>query len=47
MGVGKKTAWNAWMGDNVLAETMVTLTANPQMFEEDSVHMQILEQFTV
>ena len=45
--IGKKTAWNAWTNDNAVTETMVELTTNPQMFKEDSAHMQILEKFTV
>ena len=47
MGIGKKTAWIAWMDDNAVTETMAELTTNLQMFNEDSDHMKRLEQFTV
>ena len=47
MGIGKKTAWTAWMDDNAVTETMAELTTNLQLFNEDSDHMKRLEQFTV
>ena len=45
--VGKKKAWNVWMSDNVVQQTMTELTKNPQVFSENSFHMQTLEKFTV
>ena len=47
MCIGKKTAWNAWVCDTDVIQTSVELTTNPELFKEDSVHMQRLEQFTI
>ena len=47
LGIGKKSAWNAWMNFPEVTETMVTLTENPQELTEDSSHMQCTEQLTV
>ena len=46
-GIGKKTAWNAWLHCPEVTETMVTLLHQPEELTEDSVHMRRIEQLTV
>ena len=46
-GIGKKTAWSIWSRLPELTQTMITLTENPDEFTEDSVHMAVIEKFTV
>ena len=46
-GIGKKTAWNAWLHCPGLTETIVTLMHQPEELTEDSVHMRRIERLTV
>ena len=47
LGYGKKSAWAAWDSTPALTETLSTLLTDPQLFNIDSAHMQILERFVV
>ena len=47
VGIGKKTAWNAWISFPKVTDTMIELTENPSELNENSEHMQVLERFTV
>ena len=47
LGIGKKTAWNAWKKFPELTETLTTLMENPKEMNLDSIHMERLEKFTV
>ena len=46
-GMGKKTAWNAWLHCPEVTETMVTLMHQPEELTVDSVHMRRIERLTV
>ena len=46
-GIGKKTAWNAWLHCPEVTETMVTFMHQPEELTEDSVHMRRIERLTV
>ena len=46
-GVGKKTAWAAWKRYPEVTRTMIELTDNPTELDEDVIHMERLEKWTV
>ncbi|KAL8579778.1 hypothetical protein ACOMHN_066426 [Nucella lapillus] len=43
-GIGKKTAYNAWMAFPEVTDTLVALTNNPSLLTTDSIHMRRLER---
>ncbi|KAL8620009.1 hypothetical protein ACOMHN_015291 [Nucella lapillus] len=46
-GIGKKTAYNAWMAFPEVTDTLVALTNNPSLLTTDPIHMRRLERWTV
>ena len=46
-GIGKKTAWNAWIAYPEVTDTLIAITQDPNSFTLDSLHMQHLERWTV
>ena len=47
MGCGKKTAWSAWQNTPNLTDTLVAVTSDPKVFNQQSEHMHIIERFVV
>ena len=46
-GIGKKTAWNAWIAYPEVTDTLIAITQDPNSFTLDSLHMRHLERWTV
>ena len=46
-GIGKKTAWNAWIAYPEVTDTLIAITQDPNSFTLDSLHMQHLERWIV
>ena len=46
-GIGKKTAWNAWIAYPEVIDTLIAITQDPNSFTLDSLHMRHLERWTV
>ena len=46
-GIGKKTAWNAWISYPEVTDTLVAITQDPNSFTLDSLHMRHIEHWTV
>ena len=47
MGIGKKTAWNAWVNFPEVTTTFIAITQDPASLKLESLHMRHLEHFTV
>ena len=47
MGIGKKTAWNAWVQFPEITTTFTVITDDPTSLTLDSLHMNRLERLTV
>ena len=47
MGIGKKTAWNAWVNFPEATTTFTAITQDPASLTLDSLHMRRLERLTV
>ena len=46
-GIGKKTAWNAWLSYPHLTNTFIALLEDPETLDLYPGHMEHLERFTV
>ena len=46
-GIGKKTAWNAWLSYPRLTDTFIALLEDPETLDLYPGHMEHLERFTV
>ena len=46
-GIGKKTAWNAWAAYLEVTNTFITITQDTTSLTLESVHMRVLEHWTV
>jgi hypothetical protein len=46
-GIGKKTAWNAWLNFPDVTDTFIAITHDPASLTLDTLHMSRLERFTV
>ena len=46
-GIGKKTAWNAWIANQEVTDTLIAITQDPNSFTLDSLHMRHLERWPV
>ena len=46
-GIGKKTAWNAWIACPEVTDKLIAITQDPNSFTLDTLHMRHLERWTV
>ena len=47
LGIGKKIAWNAWNAYHKVTNTFVAIIQDPSSLTLDSLHMRLLEGWTV
>ena len=47
LGIGKKTAWNAWNAYPKVTNTFVAIIQDPSSLKLDSLHMRRLEDWTI
>ena len=47
LGIGKKTAWNAWYAYPKVTNTFVVIIQDPSSLILDSLHLRRLERWTV
>ncbi|KAJ8364686.1 hypothetical protein SKAU_G00135170 [Synaphobranchus kaupii] len=46
-GIGKRTAWTTWEAFPQITDTLIVLMAHPAELNIDSIHMEVLERFTI